>query len=129
MKISKYSIAAAFGAVMMALAGCAEEEIKESRAILPADDEIVLPAAACEKTFTVYADGTWLVDVTEEWLSVTPNSGEGTMDVVIEAEENTGDEAREAKLIIKGASTISDVEVVVKQKMDRFRTMSPITVT
>ncbi|MGN1233920.1 MAG: BACON domain-containing protein [Candidatus Cryptobacteroides sp.] len=129
MKISKYSIAAAFGAVMMALAGCAEEEIKESRAILPADDEIVLPAAACEKTFTVYADGTWLVDVTEEWLSVTPNSGEGTMDVLIEAEENTGDEAREAKLIIKGASTISDVEVVVKQKMDRFRTMSPITVT
>ena len=75
---------------MMALAGCAEEEIKESRAILPGDDEVVLPAAACEKTFTVYADGTWMVDVTEEWLSVTPNTGEGTMDVLIVAEENTG---------------------------------------
>ena len=129
MKISKYSIAAAFGAVMMALAGCAEEEIKESRAILPGDEEVVLPAAACEKTFTVYADGTWMVDVTEEWLSVTPNAGEGTMDVLIVAEENTGSEAREAKLIIKGASTIKDVEVTIKQKMDRFRTMSPITVT
>ncbi|MGM9740671.1 MAG: BACON domain-containing protein, partial [Candidatus Cryptobacteroides sp.] len=129
MKISKYSIAAALGAAMFALAGCAEDEIKESRAILPEDDGIVLPAAACEQTFTVYADGIWLVDVTEEWLSVTPNSGEGTMDVIIEAEENTGDEAREAKLIIKGASTISDVEVTIKQKMDRFRTMSPITVT
>lgn len=129
MKISKYSIAAAFGAVMMALAGCAEEEIKESRAILPGDDEVVLPAAACEKTFTVYADGTWMVDVTEEWLSVTPNTGEGTMDVLIVAEENTGSEAREAKLVIKGASTLKDVEVTIKQKMDRFRTMSPITVT
>lgn len=129
MKISKYSIAAAFGAVMMALAGCAEEEIKESRAILPGDEEVVLPAAACEKTFTVYADGTWMVDVTEEWLSVTPNAGEGTMDVLIVAEENTGSEAREAKLVIKGASTLKDVEVTIKQKMDRFRTMSPITVT
>ena len=129
MKISKYSIAAAFGAVMMALAGCAEEEIKESRAILPGDDEVVLPAAACEKTFTVYADGTWRVDVTEDWLSVTPNAGEGTMDVLIVAEENTGSEAREAKLVIKGASTLKDVEVTIKQKMDRFRTMSPITVT
>ena len=129
MKISKYSIAAAFGAVMMALAGCAEEEIKESRAILPGDDEVVLPAAACEKTFTVYADGTWMVDVTEDWLSVTPNAGEGTMDVLIVAEENTGSEAREAKLVIKGASTLKDVEVTIKQKMDRFRTMSPITVT
>lgn len=129
MKISKYSIAAAFGAVMMALAGCAEEEIKESRAILPGDDEVVLPAAACEKNFTVYADGTWMVDVTEEWLSVTPNTGEGTMDVLIVAEENTGSEAREAKLVIKGASTLKDVEVTIKQKMDRFRTMSPITVT
>lgn len=114
---------------MMALAGCAEEEIKESRAILPGDEEVVLPAAACEKTFTVYADGTWMVDVTEEWLSVTPNAGEGTMDVLIVAEENTGSEAREAKLVIKGASTLKDVEVTIKQKMDRFRTMSPITVT
>ena len=70
-----------------------------------------------------------MVDVTEEWLSVTPNTGEGTMDVLIVAEENTGSEAREAKLVIKGASTLKDVEVTIKQKMDRFRTMSPITVT
>lgn len=114
---------------MMALTGCSEEEIKESKAIIPEEKVILLPAAACERTMTVYADGTWLVDVTEEWLSVTPMSGEGTMDVTIVADENTGDEAREAKLVIKGASTISDVEVTIRQKMDRFRTIDAITVT
>ncbi|MGM9737126.1 MAG: BACON domain-containing protein, partial [Candidatus Cryptobacteroides sp.] len=129
MKISKYSILAALGAVMMALTGCSEEEIKESKAIIPGEKVILLPAAACEQTMTVYADGTWLADVTEEWLSVTPMSGEGTMDVTIVADENAGDEAREAKIVIKGSSTISDIEVTVKQKMDRFRTIDPITVT
>ena len=119
---------AALGA-FLTLAGCTQNEIEESRAILPEDDEIVLPAAAGEKTITIYADGTWIADVTESWLSLSPTSGTGTMEVVLTVEENATDEAREAKIIVKGSSTISDVEIAVKQKMDRFRAMDPISVT
>ena len=119
---------AALGA-FLTLAGCTQNEIEESRAILPEDDEIVLPAAAGEKTITIYADGTWIADVTESWLSLSPTSGTGTMEVVLTVEENATDEAREAKIIVKGSSTLSDVEIAVKQKMDRFRAMDPISVT
>ena len=113
----------------MALFGCAQEEIEESKAILPEETSYTISAAASEKTITIYADGTWVADVTEDWLSIDPTSGQGTMPVVLTVEENTGDEAREAKIIVKGASTIADVEITIKQKMDHFRSMSPISVT
>ena len=112
----------------MTLAGCAQKEIEESKAIMPEENEYVLPAAACEKTITIYADGTWVADVTEDWLSIDPTSGEGTMPVVLSAEENAGDVAREALIIIRGASTLGEVEVKVRQKMDRFRNMEAISV-
>ncbi len=129
MKISKYSIFAFLGVAAMALFGCAQDEVEESKAIMPEESVYTVPAAASEQTITIYADGTWVADVTEDWLSIDPTSGQGTMPVVLSVDENTGDEAREAKIIIKGSDRISDVEVTIKQKMDRFRTMSPITVT
>lgn len=113
----------------MALFGCAQDDVEESKAIMPEESVYTVPAAASEQTITIYADGTWVADVTEDWLSIDPTSGQGTMPVVLSVDENTGDEAREAKIIIKGSDRISDVEVTIKQKMDRFRTMSPITVT
>ena len=114
---------------MMAFFGCAQAEIEESKAIIPQETEFVLPAAASEQPFTIYADGTWQVDVNADWLSVNPTSGQGTMDITLTAEENAGDVAREAKIVIQGAATISAVEIAITQKMDRFRSMSPISVT
>lgn len=49
--------------------------------------------------------------------------------LTLTAEENAGDVAREAKIVIQGAATISAVEIAITQKMDRFRAMSPISVT
>lgn len=114
---------------MMAFFGCTQAEIEESRAIIPQETEFVLPAAASEQPFTIYADGTWQVDVNADWLSVNPTSGQGTMDITLTAEENAGDVAREAKIVIQGAATISAVEIAITQKMDRFRAMEPISVT
>ena len=125
----KYSFILAVAAALMPLAGCEEESISESKAILVGESEINLPAAATSRTLTVYADGTWQADVTDIWLSVTPTSGQGTMDITITAEENFAEEAREASLIIKGASTLEDVTVPVRQKMDRFRDVTAQTVT
>lgn len=117
------------GVALMTLAGCAQKEIEESKAIMPEETEYVLPAAASERTITIYADGSWVADVTEDWLSIDPTSGEGTVPVVLSAEANTSDVAREAKIIIRGAATLGEVEVTVRQKMDRFRDMDPVTVT
>ena len=114
---------------MLAFFGCTQAEIEESKAIIPQETEFVLPAAASEQPFTIYADGTWQVDVNADWLSVNPTSGQGTMDITLTAEENAGDVAREAKIVIQGAATISAVEIAITQKMDRFRSMSPISVT
>ncbi|MGN1221208.1 MAG: BACON domain-containing protein, partial [Candidatus Cryptobacteroides sp.] len=129
MKISKYSIIASLGAAMMALFGCAQAEIEESKAIIPQETEYVLPAAASEQVITIYADGKWTVDLNADWLSVNPTFGQGTMDITLTAEENTGDAAREAKLLIKGSATISDVEIAITQKMDRFRAEKTVSVT
>ena len=114
---------------MLAFFGCTQAEIEESKAIIPQETEFVLPAAASEQPFTIYADGTWQVDVNADWLSVNPTSGQGTMDITLTAEENAGDVAREAKIVIQGAATISAVEIAITQKMDRFRAMEPISVT
>ena len=114
---------------MMAFFGCTQAEIEESKAIIPQETEFVLPAAASEQPFTIYADGKWTVDVNADWLSVNPTSGQGTMDITLKAEANNSDEAREAKITIQGSSLMSDVEVLITQKMDRFREMEPISVT
>ena len=114
---------------MMAFFGCAQAEIEESKAIIPQETEYILPASASEQIITIYADGKWTVDVNADWLSVNPTSGQGTMDITLSVEENAGDKAREAKIQIQGAATISYIEIAITQKMDRFRTMSPISVT
>ncbi len=128
MRLLKYSFILA-AAALLSFAGCEEESVSESKAILVGESEINLPAIATSRTVTVYADGTWLADVTDNWLSVSPTSGQGTMDITITAEENFAEEAREASLIIKGASTLEDVTVPVRQKMDRFRDVTARTVT
>lgn len=114
---------------MMAFFGCTQAEIEESKAIIPGESEITLPLTAVEMPVSIYADGTWVADVTDEWLSIEPTSGKGCMDITLTVQANPGKETREAKIIVKGSSLMSDVEIVVKQKGDRFRDETPITVS
>lgn len=127
MKLYKYLMLPVLAA--LTFTACEEEENGPSKAIIPGYSEIVLPAAATSQNVTIYADGTWIADVTDTWLSIDPTSGTGTMDVVLTADANVTDLAREAKIIVKGASTLNDIEITVTQKMDRFRETSACSVT
>ena len=89
MKISKYSIIASLGAAMMAFFGCTQAEIEESKAIIPGESEITLPLTAVEMPVSIYADGTWVADVTDEWLSIEPTSGKGCMDIIAQIRQKS----------------------------------------
>ena len=127
MKLFRYLLVIVFSTVV--IASCGNEEAKESKAILAGDSEITLPATETTKAVTIYADGTWAADVTDTWLSIEPASGQGTVDVALTVDANLSDAEREAKIIVKGASTLNDVEISVRQKMDRFRDTGAKTVT
>lgn len=128
MKIIKYFLIP-FVSAAMALVSCGTEENEESKAILAGDTEIVVPAAATERTVTIYADGAWIADVTDSWLMIEPTSGFGTVDVTLTVDENTGDAERDAKIVISGSSKMNDVEISVRQKRDRFREVAAKTVS
>lgn len=108
---------------------CNQEQIAESEAILPSEKEISLSPLEGSKTITIYADGTWMADVTDTWLSIDTYNGQGTMDVVLSYEANTSNEPREAKIIVKGSSLLSDIEIVVRQRNDRFKDISACSIT
>lgn len=108
---------------------CTEIEEEGAKAIIPGENEIVLPPTAVDYPYTIYADARWEADVTETWLSINPTSGYGTVEVTLSLEENTGTTNREAKIIIKGGDRISPIEVTVLQKGDRFRNESEKSVS
>lgn len=128
MKLLKYFLLPILSAAAM-FVSCGTEESGESKAILPGDSQITVPAVATNKIITIYADGSWVADVTDTWLSIDPKSGNGTVDVTLSVDANLSDAEREAKIIVKGASTLNDVEISVRQKMDRFRDTGAKTVT
>lgn len=129
MKNLKYYILTLIGASALLLSGCKDEGAPESEAILPGESEIVLPGAASSRTITIYADGTWRADVTEDWLSIEPNRGNGTGEVTITVSHNTEEKEREAKIIVIGASRLGDTNISIRQRVDRFASTEEISVT
>ncbi|MGM9736245.1 MAG: BACON domain-containing protein [Candidatus Cryptobacteroides sp.] len=129
MKLSRYSILPLACAILLGVGGCTEPEKAESRAIMTSESTISLKAEATTRNLTIYADGTWKAAVTEDWLSIDTTEGWGTMDVVLTVDENFGKESRQGKIIVSGSSTISDVEIVINQKFDRFREITAVSVT
>lgn len=113
----------------MSLTGCTQAEIEDSKAIMIEDLEVTLQSAASKKAITIYADGKWMADATESWLSVTPNNGEGTMELTLSADENPGEDVREAKVILRGGNLINDIEILVRQNVNTHRNVTPVTVT
>lgn len=129
MKSLRNILVGALSVLMLILTSCAPEEPAGSKAIIPGDTEIEVAVAGGNVPFTVYADALWEADVTETWLSIDPANGFGTVDVTLSIEENTGTTSREAKIIIKGGSTLDPIEVTVIQKGDRFRNETAKTAT
>lgn len=115
---------------MFAFSGCDDEDAApESEAILTQETEIIVPGIASTRTITIYADGTWQADVTDDWLSIEPKRGNGTCDVTLSVTQNTGENEREAEIIIIGSSKLGDTNIDVTQRVDRFASTEETSVT
>lgn len=125
----KYYILTLLGAASLLFTGCKDDGPAESKAILSAESEILVPGIASTKTVTIYADGKWEADVTDEWLSIEPRNGNGTMDITLSVAQNTDLSEREGKIVVLGASTIPQTEITVKQRVDRFAGVNEVSVT
>ncbi|MCK3683511.1 BACON domain-containing protein [Maribellus sp. YY47] len=105
--------------------GCSDEESALSRAVLASVGTLNFEATGTsEKTITVYADADWITEV-PEWVTITPVSGSGTMDVTINVTENIRggavDNPRKAALVFKGGTLASRAEVIISQEGDKYR--------
>lgn len=110
---------------MNLLWSCSDDESTLSKAVLTSAKALNFEAnGASEKIITVYADADWVTEA-PEWVTVTPASGTGTMDVKISVTDNMRDGAidnpREEALVFKGATLASRAEVIITQDGDKYR--------
>ena len=125
MKRINYIMTLALVLTMNLLWSCSDDENTLSKAVLTSAKSLNFEAnGAAEKIITVYADADWVTEA-PEWVTVTPASGTGTMDVTISVTDNMRDGAvdnpREEALVFKGATLASRAEVIISQDGDKYR--------
>ena len=125
MKRINYIMTMALLLSMNLLWSCSDDESTLSKAVLTSAKVLNFEAnGATEKIITVYADADWVTEA-PEWVTVTPASGTGTMDVTISVTDNMRDGAidnpREEALVFKGATLASRAEVIISQDGDKYR--------
>ncbi|MCE4563851.1 BACON domain-containing protein [Maribellus sp. CM-23] len=125
MKRTNYIIFSILLVFASLLQGCNDEESGLSKAVLASAGTLNFEATGTsEKIITVYADADWVTEV-PEWVTVTPVSGTGTMDVTITVTENIRggavDNPRKAALVFKGGTLASRAEVIISQDGDKYR--------
>lgn len=125
MKRTNYIIFSILLVFASLLQGCNDEESGLSKAVLASAGTLNFEATGTsEKIITIYADADWITEV-PEWVTVTPTSGTGTMDVTINVTENIRggavDNPRKAALVFKGGTLASRAEVIVSQDGDKYR--------
>lgn len=107
--------------VAMPFVACQEDEPSMSDALMVSSTSIIVPAAENDKTITIYADNSWVADVSEDWLSLDKSSGKGTVDVTVHFDYNSAAEPRTAHLYVQGASHLAIIDVEITQKGDRYK--------
>ena len=89
------------------LASCNQkEEIGEAKAVGANESYVVFAATgAPSQTLSVYADGSWAVDVNQPWIQVSPMTGQGMGSITVSVTDNaTGgviDSPREGTIILQ----------------------------
>lgn len=133
MKFIKHIYAATLlSASLFILWGCNEDdEIRLSDAVLASNASLTFEAQGnTDKIITVYADAAWETEI-PEWVTVTPASGVGTMDVTISVTDNmrggAEDNPRSATLVFKGRTLASRAEVLIVQNGDKYRDVKEYT--
>ncbi len=125
MKRTNYIIFSILLVFASLLQGCTDEESTLSKAVLASVGTLNFEATGTSgKTITVYADADWVTEV-PEWVTVSPASGTGTMDVTITVTENIRggavDNPRKAAVVFMGGTLASRAEVIISQNGDKYR--------
>lgn len=133
MKLINYIMASVLFLSATLLGSCSEEETTLSKAVLASASELNFEAEGAQpKTITVYADADWVMEDVPDWITVSPATGSGTMDVTVSVTDNMRDGAkdnpRKATIVFKGCTLASRAEVVVSQEGDKYRDCQEYTV-
>lgn len=116
----------AFAAGVAGLFSCAQkEEIGEARAVATGETYLEFAAlSAPSQELEVYADGTWAVDVSDSWITVSPMSGNGAGVLTISVADNaTGgvmDLPRDGKITVQGGSRERNSVITIHQAGDTY---------
>jgi len=111
----------------VALVGCKEEIDPAANAVQTESPTVTFAATgAADQVVPVYADGEWVADCEADWVTISPMSGNGAVDVTISVTDNlasdgTVDAPREALVIFRGKYIERQGELIVYQKGDNYR--------
>lgn len=109
------------------LVGCKQEIDPAANAVQTKDPSVTFAATnAGEQIVPVYADGEWAADCQADWVTISPMSGNGSVDVTITVTDNLAADGtvaapREALVIFRGKYVERQGELVVYQKGDNYR--------
>ncbi len=126
MKMNYILRSAALAVLGLALLSCdKKEDLHEARAVAVSESYVEFASVnASAQSLPVYSDGTWAVDVDSEWITVSPMTGKGAMDITISVADNTTGEIenlpRDGKIIIQGGSRERNAVVTVHQDGDTY---------
>ena len=133
MRFLKYSSRALFlMALLFVIGSCQEEEgTTLSQAVLASASALNFEGTdSAPQIITVYADAEWVSEV-PEWITISPTSGSGVMDVTVSVNDNIRDGAldnpRKEVVVFKGETLASRAEVIVMQAGDKYRDVRDYT--
>ena len=132
MKQIRYIITAL--AALVALAGCQPpEQDVEARAVATSENLLIFEAqGAAAQTVKVYADGTWAVDTPNDWIHVSPMTGNGMGEVTITVSDNVSggvvDMPRAGSILIQGGTVERRGSITVRQQGDTYKGVQELTV-
>ena len=85
--IKKFALGLFLASAVMV--GCKEEIDPAANAVQTKDPSVTFAATgAQEQVVPVYADGEWAADCEAEWITISPMSGNGSVDVTISVTDN-----------------------------------------
>jgi hypothetical protein len=117
------------------LSGCKQEPVEKlAQAVLPSEQLLNFDAvSAPDQVINVYSDGSWMADVDQDWITVTPMSGKGPMEVTVSVTDNVVggvvNMPRKGKIIFRGASVERQGELSVRQAGDTYMGVPELSVT
>lgn len=124
---------AAAAGLALSMTGCKEEQDLVKPSALLSESSLTFDAKdAAPQQLTVASDGKWMVDVDSDWISVDPTSGENTVKLTVEVEDNLDGGVLAAPR--EGVITIANdrgysVTTVIYQKGDNYLGLEEISVS